>query len=757
MKKKIILLFVVIMAISFFAHLYYNYYLDNNIHIAAVIMGGDNSIIGEDMLTGINLYLDHVNKSGGINGKKVILHTYDDHGDKNTAIKVALEITKRNKALIVLGHYYSSTSSAAGKVYQKCSIPVITGSATAESVTAKNEWYFGIAPNNRFQGGFMANFIKSSLKYNTCSVIYDSDEYGSSLYKSFKSKAEELGLEIKHSLKFDRNMNTFSDQINNIISQMRSASDERIIVLATHAPEGAKILASLQYPGSNIQFIGPDSFSTNVFLHSLSKFPQENSKQGYYSDGVYTTTPFLCDFANDTNHKFMYDYVLKYKKIPTWISACYYDATHMAVKALLETNKYQTILQNRKIIRDKLSSFYSIDTAEKGVCGTLFFDEDRNVKFPLRICKYKDHKLVPDYLQYSLFKKTMNARNAFKNILNNELITSDNIIMNKIRVVFIGVHANQISNIDIHKGLFDIDFLVWIRFKGDKFDEKNILFMNSSHPIELNDMVTEYKEGDNITRVYHAKGTFKTLKMLSKYPFDNHYLDIRIRHKELNVNQLVLVPDRVNELYVNRKLNIDKILSSKVMDEWNITNLYMFNGVVSFNSSFGIPAEFQLERPIVYSTFNSLIKIERNNNSIVIQHIFPAIALGLILLLNCILSFRHNYSPILIYLFVMIVSCIYLFSSFSFFKLPYIVFGQYIYFVFLMGAALSLISFQIIQLIKISEKRKKIYIIVSQLAAIVLILIFIFAEYFLYKDDDLKRCFHVLKNNQTITENSSDF
>jgi ABC-type branched-chain amino acid transport systems, periplasmic component len=60
------------------------------------------------MLSGIRLYLDQLNRNGGINGRKVTLEVYDDKGDRDTAIKVSNGNTqKKQKTLVVLGHYFS--------------------------------------------------------------------------------------------------------------------------------------------------------------------------------------------------------------------------------------------------------------------------------------------------------------------------------------------------------------------------------------------------------------------------------------------------------------------------------------------------------------------------------------------------------------------------------------------------------------------------------------------------------------------------
>jgi branched-chain amino acid transport system substrate-binding protein len=131
---------------------------DDALYIAVVgPMTGDDERDGADMVKGIRLYLDQVNEAGGIDGKRVELLEFDDQNDKGLARKKALEIVEQDKVLLVLGHYFSSTSLAGGELYKEAGIPAISGSATAGSVTEGNDWYFRVTFSNHSQAVFSAN------------------------------------------------------------------------------------------------------------------------------------------------------------------------------------------------------------------------------------------------------------------------------------------------------------------------------------------------------------------------------------------------------------------------------------------------------------------------------------------------------------------------------------------------------------------------------------------------------------------------
>ncbi len=99
------------------------------------------------MLEGVNLYVDEVNKSGGINDRTLEVIAYDDQNNKVMARNKALEIAKDSNTLVVIGHYYSSISLEGGRIYKEYGIPAVTASATAPEVTEGNDWYFRVDIN----------------------------------------------------------------------------------------------------------------------------------------------------------------------------------------------------------------------------------------------------------------------------------------------------------------------------------------------------------------------------------------------------------------------------------------------------------------------------------------------------------------------------------------------------------------------------------------------------------------------------------
>ena len=121
------------------------------LHIAfPAPLSGPLAYIGEEARNAAQLYLDEVNAGGGIDGHRVVLDIVDDKGNPSVARSGVAGIAS-GKALIVLGHYLSVTSAAAGPLYRDAHIPALTPFSYADAVTQDNPYYFLFRSRTRFK------------------------------------------------------------------------------------------------------------------------------------------------------------------------------------------------------------------------------------------------------------------------------------------------------------------------------------------------------------------------------------------------------------------------------------------------------------------------------------------------------------------------------------------------------------------------------------------------------------------------------
>jgi branched-chain amino acid transport system substrate-binding protein len=100
-------------------------------------MTGDQSAFGQDQQNGVALAVEEWNLKGGVLGKKIELVVGDDQHDPKQAVSVANKMVNDGVAGMV-GHFNSSCSIPASKIYNEQKIPMITHGSTNPQLTEQN-------------------------------------------------------------------------------------------------------------------------------------------------------------------------------------------------------------------------------------------------------------------------------------------------------------------------------------------------------------------------------------------------------------------------------------------------------------------------------------------------------------------------------------------------------------------------------------------------------------------------------------------
>jgi len=581
-------------------------------------MSGKGRAYGKAMLKGINLYLKELKEEGGLDNYNVKLIVQDDKNDKNSAPDLAHKMADEGKAVIVLGHYFSSVSYAAGQVYKEKKLPAITASATSDNVTLENDWYFRIIPTNSFQGSFIANYVNKTLRKEAASIIYDDDSYGVTLMQSFEESAGRLGMNIKKKWSFNHSSPTIDDDLERITRELRAMDDPGMIFVATHSGEGVKIITSLKYPGTTYSIIGPDAFGGEAFIKYLREYPQEKLIPGYYSNGIYTISPFIIDIANEKAQVFRHHFVQKYKEEPSWVTAGYYDAMSVAIHAIKNagiSGRKDQIHRDRYRIKEFLSGMTSPENGYEGVNGNIHFNVDGDFDKPLAVGVYKNQRLISTLTQYQLITDLNTVDNMLKEILEGNIILIDGKFMNKTKLVYTGIDINSISDLSVKNSSCVIDCYIWFRFEGE-FDDSNIEFVNSVDPLSLGRPVIEERTGPLTTRAYRLKAPFKVNFQFHEYPFDKQVLRVQFRHVKQTRDKLIYITD-----LLGMRLKSSKKRTFSSLSSWATDSVMFFQNIITNNSTLGVPKFFNSRNSIKYSQFNAQIQIKRRIVSFLIKNL----------------------------------------------------------------------------------------------------------------------------------------
>ncbi|KAL7753094.1 hypothetical protein RI367_001546, partial [Sorochytrium milnesiophthora] len=148
----------------------------------------------------VNLSLQDANAFLAANSSHTLSVTPYDIGDV-PAKAVRPAIAANNSGVFgIIGAYWSSSTIPIALVADQLKIWQCSGSATSPKLSDKSQyWYFfrTVTPDN-FQGIAHAQLAKS-MEWDTVSILYSSDSYGSGIAQAFSSTAATLGVQIASS------------------------------------------------------------------------------------------------------------------------------------------------------------------------------------------------------------------------------------------------------------------------------------------------------------------------------------------------------------------------------------------------------------------------------------------------------------------------------------------------------------------------------------------------------------------------------
>jgi len=591
------------------------------IHIAMVgPMSGQSSIIGNSLRSGANLYVDQVNHSGGINGKCVKLNIYDDQNNRTLALQKASEIISNNNAIAIIGHWFSACSFAAGMLYKKHEIPIITPGSTNVKVTRFNPWFYRLVFNDHLQGRFLANYAVHILNKKHIIIVNEDNDYGNYLATVFEATGRKYDAEIAFmkSISPETDLrNEFSNIITTINKHTEKNKHEVVLFIAAHAGFASQLIYRIRNVGLSIPIIVPDSCASDAFWKAFQIYPKERQFPGYYSNGIYVTTHLLFDISNESSLSFYDAFYERYGEAPDWIAAHAYDAAMLIVDTAQKQHISGIDLQaDRKKIQKGLSEINHIDNAIEGVTGLNCFDKNGDSLKPVAVGYYRNQKIIPAHVQFQAVPSLLSESESESN--QKSLIQIDGQNYYKTCVVYTGIHIKEISNLLPGQGSCDISFDVWFRYHGN-IDTSQMTFINAAEPVSLGPPVESETNGHLEYRRYQVKGKFKTNFLSGHTMHRCQVVGFQFHHPTMKRNQLIFVPDRVGMDLKTFDSFINNLIEQKViasLHEWSLDKSWLFQSILKKESLGKLEYLNSTDHTANYSMFNAGIRIKKSSMSI---------------------------------------------------------------------------------------------------------------------------------------------
>lgn len=581
-------------------------------------MSGDSAHLGQAMVDAAQMRVDQINESGGIAGRTVQIEVYDDQNTAQGAAIAAAKISENEDVILVLGHRTSGASVAAGPFYYANRIPAISGTATADGVTAVNPWFFRVTYNNSLQAEFVANYISSVLQFRTATLISTNSVYGTSLAQAFIESASRLPLEVRHQYSVIADSPDIDFDMADIVAELSLMPDSGMVFLAMNSVNAAHFVREMRNSGFTLPIFGPDSVNQQ-FPGNFQPDTVLKNRPGDFTDQIYATTAMIWDVANEQAVQFRRDFRNVYGAVPDSGHALYYDAATVGLAAIQNADlSGPNIAAHREAIRAYLTSIDTPTEGFEGITGNIYFDNQGNAVKAVPVGIFELSEFISAPVQLEPVVDPVMIPNFAEKLETQDIIAFSDGYMNKTQIVYFGVDLNDVSNLNTSTGTYTLDFYVWLRYRGD-LDLSKIQFPNAETPVRLTNPVWSRERGGMQIDTFRVRGTFRGDFQFDDYPFDQQRISLEVRHRDRTSESMRFVTDRLGM----RLTGDDVTLLQRVQEDgalaaskgWEVTDARMFQDLVKTASTLGETRSFQGETAVNFSRMKLELEIARKLTS----------------------------------------------------------------------------------------------------------------------------------------------
>jgi len=249
-------------------------------HAGDIVIGmsaaftGATGGLGTELYRGSMAYIEHINRTGGVHGRKIYIKAYDDGYNPTPAIENTIKLVERDKVFLLFDYVGTPTVTRVLpllKRYYKENIFLFfpfTG-AQPQRQTPYDAFAFNLrASYHQETEGLVNNFVKIGRK--RIAVFYQADAYGRSGWNGVKTTLEKYGLSIVGEATYKRGTK-YSESLKEQVDILKRSNADAVVSIGAYAACAAFIRdardAGWNVPIANVSFTGSE-FMINLLLET---------------------------------------------------------------------------------------------------------------------------------------------------------------------------------------------------------------------------------------------------------------------------------------------------------------------------------------------------------------------------------------------------------------------------------------------------------------------------------------------------------
>ena len=223
-------------------------------------MTGEYAAFGQQMKAGAEQAVADINKAGGVLGQQLSLEVGDDACDPKQAVSVANQLAGKGVKLVA-GHFCSSSSIPASKVYAEEGVLQISPASTNPTFTDGGDWNtFRTCGRDDQQGAVAGAYMAKNFAGKKIAILHDNTAYGKGLADETKKALNAKGVTEALYSAYTPKERDYSA----LVSRLKQAGVEVIYVGGYHTEAGL-IVRQAKEQGMKATLVGGDALVTNEF------------------------------------------------------------------------------------------------------------------------------------------------------------------------------------------------------------------------------------------------------------------------------------------------------------------------------------------------------------------------------------------------------------------------------------------------------------------------------------------------------------
>lgn len=339
---------------------------------------GDSAEYGIHFNVGAQMAADKINEAGGINGKQVVLKSFDSKNDAKEAAEVARLICQDKTILATIGDFSSTCCMATAPIYEENKTVQISPSAGLIDFPRVGPYNFSTTGVQENDGGFLMNrVINEKMGAKSVAIVYTNNDYGLNMLSYMTQEAEADGVVITDTEAIASGEKDFTA----IVSKMRQTEPEAVAIMGSYN-EVANCVKQIRQVGWDVPVAISGSALTDQLVELL----------GDDVNGIYSNIAFVASDNTPETKEFNEEFTMRANMPPSFHSISTYDTVMLVCDAAIKCGDNL----NRETLKDAIQSYKGFD----GLMGPFEFTEDGAVYRGYKVVQYQDGVLtsVSDYM-----------------------------------------------------------------------------------------------------------------------------------------------------------------------------------------------------------------------------------------------------------------------------------------------------------------------------------------------------------------------